>query len=129
MNPSPDVNTEESAPQKKAIIVLAVLILVISAAAAFFYDQARTLEKNPNALNEKKITLLVNRVNKLIALPEGEFPTIATVSDPVSLVGNPFFAKAKIGDQILIYTGARKAFLFDPKANIIVEVASINLGK
>lgn len=129
MNPSDDISTQSPVSGKKVLPVLIVLIIVVSVFAVFFYNEAETLKQNPNALNERKIALLVKKVEKIIALPEGELPTVATVADTKPLAGNLFFAKAKVGDQILMYTSARKAFLYDPKANIIVEVASINIGK
>lgn len=129
MNPSDEVSTQSPVPRKKVLPILIVLIMIVSVSAVFFFNEAETLKQNPNALNEKKIALLVKKVEKIIALPEGELPTVATVADTKPLAGNPFFAKAKVGDQIIMYTVARKAFLYDPKANIIVEVASINIGK
>lgn len=129
MNPSDDVSTQSLVSGKKILSILVVLIIVVSVFAVFFYNEAETLKQNPNILNERKIALLVKKVEKLIALPEGELPTVATVADTTALAKNPFFAKAKVGDQIIIYTTASKAYLYDPKADIIVEVASINIGK
>lgn len=129
MNPSDDVSTQSPVPGKKVLPILIGLIMAVSVFAVFFYNEAEALKQNPNVLNERKIALLVKKVEKIIALPEGELPTVATVADTKPLIGNPFFARAKVGDQIIMYTAARKAFLYDPKANIIVEVASINIGK
>ena len=71
---------------------------------------------------------LIAKVSKLIVLPEGELPTIATVSDPEKVKSQPFFARAKKGDKVLIFANARRAILYDPVADKIVEVAPINLG-
>ena len=114
---------------KEVFAVLVALILIVSLSGAFFYNESRALEKNPNKVNEEKITALVNKVGMLIALPEGELPTIATVTDLKPLADKPFFAKANIGDEVLLYTAAKKAFLYNPSSNIIVEVASLNIGK
>jgi hypothetical protein len=72
-----------------------------------------------------EISTLIERVGKLIVLPEGEEPTVATVSDPAKLKDQVFFANAKVGDKVLIYTKARKAYLYDPEGDILLEVAPI----
>ena len=77
---------------------------------------------------EEEVKSLVVNVSKLIVLPTDELPTVATVTDPEKLVGQPFFVNAKIGDKLLIYTGARKAVLYRPDANLIIEVAPLVIG-
>ena len=70
---------------------------------------------------------LLARAGALIVLPEGEEPTIATVTDPEKLQDQAFFANAKTGDKVLIYTRAKKAYLFDPVANKLIEVAPLTV--
>lgn len=70
----------------------------------------------------------VKKVGALIDLPQGETPTVATVTDPKKLAGQPFFANAKAGDVVLIYTKAREAYLYDPSRNKLVQVAPITTG-
>jgi len=64
-------------------------------------------------------------VGRIIVLPNDEEPTVATVTDPEKLRDQVFFANAKAGDKVLIYTKARKAYLYDPIAGKLVEVAPI----
>ena len=68
---------------------------------------------------------IIAQVGTHIELPQGETPTIATVTDPSKLIDQPFFAKARAGDIVLIYTAAREAYLFDPTQNKLVTVAPI----
>jgi len=77
------------------------------------------------AAAQLEITTLIERVGKLIKLPTGEEPTVATVSDPAKLKDQVFFANAQVGDKVLIYTKARKAYLYDPEGDILLEVAPI----
>lgn len=116
-------------PSSKFTKIVGLLLLIACALAFLFYYQAQSLGKDPSKANEKKITALVEKVSKLIDLPQGELPTIAVVSDTKALEGQPFFANAKVGDEVLLYTIAQKAYLYDPKANMILEVASLNIGK
>jgi len=108
--------------------VIILLFLIVAGAAVYFYLQLTELQKNPQKVAEKETKALIERVAKLIVLPEGETPTIATVTDPELLKSQAFFANAKKGDKVLIYTNAKKAILYDPVANKIVEVAPVNIG-
>jgi hypothetical protein len=70
-------------------------------------------------------TDVVAHIGKLILLPDGEQPTVATVSNLDPLKGQSFFAHARVGDVVLMYAKAKKAFLYDPKADQVIEVAPI----
>ncbi len=116
----------------KKILIAVFLVLIASIPSFYFYNQyqkAQSLLKNPNQVNKDEIKSLVSKVGKLIELPQGEDPTVATVSDPSKLKDQPFFAKAQNGDKVLIYTNAKKAILYRPSINKIIEVAPINLGQ
>ncbi len=71
---------------------------------------------------------MIDAVGRLIVLPVGEQPTIATVSDPARLKSQPFFADAKAGDKVLIYAVAKKAILYSPEEDKIIEVAPLDLS-
>lgn len=108
------------------IPILFVLLIAMTATAVYFYQ--KTTNTNPAVQAEKEAEGLVVRVGKLILLPEGETPTVATVSDPERLKDQPFFAKAKVGDKVLLYQNSKKAYLYDPINNKLLEVAPISLG-
>jgi hypothetical protein len=92
----------------------------------YFYSKSKeaTVVKNPKSDLEKTIS----QVGRLMVLPTDETPTMATVSDPEKLKDQPFFANAKTGDKVLIYSNARKAILYSPTQDKIIEVAPVNLG-
>ena len=121
-------STVMSQSQKTLIGILVIVALASLGATYYFYSQLNQLKVNPQAAAQEEAKALVAKVGKLIVLPEGEDPTIATVADPEALREQPFFAKAKQGDKVLIYTNARKAILYDVESNKIVEVAPINIG-
>lgn len=120
--------------KKKTVIlgiILVVLIVIGTTAAGYFYFQFRKSQKllaDPAALAKKEVAALVQRVGKLMELPSDEEPTIATISDKTKLSAQPFFARAKNGDKVLIYTQAKKAILYDPIANKIIDVTNINVA-
>lgn len=116
-------------PTQKPIVIGGAVVLgvVLIAAAVFGIVQGRR-QVDPQQAAREEVAHLVAVVGKLYALPEGETPVVATVSDPSKLAGQPFFARAKKGDKVLIYNEAGKAILYDPVANILVEVAPLTLG-
>ncbi len=108
------------------IITLGILLLLTAAATAYLYRTVNALKVNVQTAEQKNETAeLISKVGNIILLPEGEVPTIATVSNPEELKEQPFFAKAKMGDKVLLYPIAKKAYLYDPVANKIIEVSSI----
>ena len=113
----------------KLTTVLAVVAVAAFGSTYYFYGEYASLKANPNKVAQEETARVVAKVSRLIVLPEGEEPTVATVADPEVLKDQPFFAKAKKGDRVLIYANARKALLYDPESNRIVEVAPINIGQ
>jgi hypothetical protein len=119
---------------KLSIISLAVMFVGASGVAAYSYNLYQQSQHQVRKLQNTKETAKVeakktiDAVAKLIVLPHDESPTIATVTDSKKLKSQAFFAKASNGDKVLIYTKAKKAILFSPTQNKVVEVAPINLG-
>lgn len=68
---------------------------------------------------------IISRVQKLMLVPQGEEPVLAAVSDPSALSDQAFFKNAKIGDVVLMYAKARRAILYDPANDKVLEVAPI----
>ncbi len=122
--PSVPANVKRILP----LLVLGVLFVGSSASAAYLYKQVRTLQADPQKQAQADAEALIGKVSALIVLPSEEKPTIATVSDTEKLKDQPFFANAKSGDKVLIYTQAKKAVLYNPESNKIVEVAPVNIG-
>lgn len=114
---------------KKIVKILVVLVVILAGASFYFYRHAK-LAENANSAQaiQAEAKSLAVKVGKLIVLPTDEIPTIATVSDPEALKSQSFFADAKKGDKVLIYTNAKKAILYSPELNKIVTVAPLNIG-
>lgn len=110
-----------------AMRILGFLVIILAAAASYFYVQYSDLKSDPAKESQAEAQKLATQVGKLMVLPD-EQPTVATVTDVDKLKDQPFFAKAQNGNKVLIYTGAKKAILFDPIMNKIIEVAPINIG-
>ena len=112
------------------IIAGIVLISALGSSIYFYtkYQSSKNVLGNSTKGQLEETTSLIKKVDKLIELPKGENPTIATVSDINKLKGQTFFKNAKNGDKVLIYTKAKKAILYNPRTNKIIEAQPINIG-
>lgn len=108
-------------PMKLVIPSLAVLLVTTIGISFYFYNKSSS-----NDVDQKEIAAVIAVVGELIVLPDEE-PTLATVTDPEKLRDQPFFAKAKIGDKVLLYPIAKKIILYDPEVNKIIEAAVLNI--
>jgi hypothetical protein len=108
-------------------IVLAALTLAAAGSAYYFYDQAQQAG-DPQVAAQEEAKEWVAAVSRLIVLPD-ELPIIATVADPSKLAGQPFFQNAQKGDKVLIFNNARKAVLYNPTEDRIVDVAPLSIGQ
>ena len=114
--------------RNRAPLILGVLLVAAAGAALYYWRQYADIKQNPEKISQQEVMRLVSLIGRHLILPEGETPTIATVTDPDRLKGKPFFAHAKQGDKVLIYATAKKAILYDPAADRIVEVAPLTIG-
>jgi hypothetical protein len=113
----------------KAWQIIAIIVFGVTlAVAGYFFWQYRQLSQNPTLAASRASADILTKVGKLAVLPTGEEPTIATINDPQAFKDQPFFASAKKGDVLLLYTTAKKAYLYDPALNKIVDIAPITIG-
>ena len=119
-------------PKKKKVavnlstFVLGVLLLVVTGVAGYFYYQSRHAAQ---IADSKEIEELTQTIGKFMELPEGETPTLATVTDKEKLADQTFFLKAENGDKVLIYSQSGKAILYRPSTGKIVDVTSVNVNQ
>lgn len=111
------------------VLALALIAGGVATGFALYYRQqvaSIAIAGNPQNSTADETARLVTAIGKLYALPTGEEPTIATVSDPAKLKDQPFFANAQKGDKVLVYAKAQKAILYRPITNRIIEVAPLS---
>ncbi len=70
---------------------------------------------------------IIADVGKLMELPTDELPTVAKVDDPQQLIDQGVFTKVQKDDTVLIYPKAKRAILYRPSTNKIIEVATVNI--
>lgn len=108
------------------VVVLSTLLFVALCAAGYFYYQ---YQQSPRVADAKEIGALKETVGSFFMLPEGEEPTLATVTDREKLADQPFFQKAENGDKVLIYSASGRAILYRPSAQKIVDVTTVNVNQ
>lgn len=124
-------------PSKKVtwLVVILVALVAFGVGAYFAYDyiqdQNAKIERlsDPQQAAKDEAARVKDLVASLAEVPADETPTIATVNDASKLQGQAFFAKAENGDKVLIFTKAKKAYLYRPSTNKIIEVAPVNIGE
>ena len=97
-----------------------VLVGSVGSAGYFFYRYQQV----QNNSSEAQVRGLKGAVAEIMELPDEE-PTVATVTDPTKLSGQPFFQKAQMGDNVLIFTKSKKAILYRPSIKKIIDVTTI----
>lgn len=122
---------------RKNFVFVALVILLVAAvcAAAIYYRRAKNAEaelaKNnivtaqQQQSNVDKIQEIVSKVGKLTDLPKGETPALAEIMDISKLKTQPFFSKAQNGDDVLIYSKAKIAYIYRPSSNRIINIAPV----
>lgn len=126
----------EATPPKKqhslfyAILIFFEIIFLLGFGVGFYTffvpDNPISQWWKGRATATTEVKDLTEKIGQLAVLPTGEAPTVATVSDRAKLQNQPFFAHAENGDKVLIFANAKKAFLYRPSINKIIEIAPIS---
>jgi CHASE1-domain containing sensor protein len=114
---------------KRIVLLIVLLVAVLGiAGTAYFYNKYQQIKKDPTTVATQETTALVQTIGKLMVLPTGETPTVATVTDKTKLTSQVFFKDAQNGDKLLAYTIAKKAILYRPSSNKIINIAPFNIS-
>ena len=128
--------SDNKKPKQLILWVIGLVLLLAAIGTAAYYvnkynesqKQVKKLAANPSVVAQNESQQLIASIGKLTELPAGETPTVATVSDISKLKDQVFFVGAKNGDKVLIYTQAKKAILYRPSTNKIINIAPVNYG-
>lgn len=127
LSPKTESSPTGSRKDMTAVMIWAVgsvLLVAALAAATYFYVAYRQAKEAVPVGNE--VGILTARISRVMELPTGETPTLATVTEKEKLSGQEFFVLAENGDQVLIYEQAKRAILFRPSTGRIMNVAPIS---
>jgi hypothetical protein len=112
-------------PKQLPMMLLALVAVASLSGNVWLYRAYSNARQQVSATPELENAALLAKVRQLMSLPD-EVPTIATVTDPSKLQNQAFFAHAKTGDKVLIFREAKKAVLYNPGENRIIEVAPLS---
>ncbi len=90
-------------------------------------QQTPSVTPNPTQ-SQAETASLIKEVGAFVLLPDGETPTIATVTDIERLKSQEFFGRAQNGDMVLVYTSARLAVLYRPSFKKVLTVSTVTIG-
>lgn len=113
-----------------ALVIVGAIVLTIRSnqETKALKSKLEELQKQSPQAAQDEVKKLVEEIGKLIALPDGEDPTVATITDKEKLQDVPFFAKAENGDKVLLYVNNRKGYLYRPTIQKVIDVATLNLN-
>ena len=113
---------------------LLIIIILVSLAGWLFYNYREVKKEvvrlstpeGQQAFLDQQTEDTIERIRKHMVLPEDEVPTVVTITDIDLLTEQqPFFNGAQNGDKVLVYAGARKAIIYSPERDIVVNVGTI----
>ena len=135
---SPSVQPSCNDPKISGKVALIIMVIVAVAAlggCAWLYVKYTAVKQQASALAtpagqqeiaKKEVQALLDKIGKLIVLPAGEEPTVATITDADALKKEQqFYQDASNGDKVVIYVQAKKAIIYNEAKNILVNVGPI----
>jgi hypothetical protein len=121
---------EENKMKVLPIIVWFIVGIALGAGSIFAWNtyMAKTPAQVASQVQQAQVKDIIAKVGKLIMLPTGEDPVVATINDAAALIKDQVFYKgAQNGDIVLVYQKAAKAIVYSPTRNVIVNVGPIFL--
>ncbi len=105
-----------------------VLVVILAVGCVFMYTQYQSAQdkidtaKTGQSAQTKDV---VKAVSKLVIVPTNETPTVATVTNIEKIKSQAFFVDARNGDKVLVYGKQKKAILYRPSTNQIVNINTV----
>lgn len=111
-------------PFKKVYLIFAVIAVLLASTVFLFVQYQSAQQKLSNTQQSEK---LLREVGRIVVLPTGETPTIATVAHADKLKTQKFFEAARDGDKVIVYTKHNQAILYRPSSHQIVTISTIKV--
>ena len=116
----PQLIPKEKTKKNSSKKIIFFLVLILGSLSAYGVKHYYSQKSRGDS------TSVLIAVSKLIDLPQGETPTVATVTDVKPLQNQEFFKDVQIDDKLLLFTKSKRAILYRPSTNKIIVVAPLN---
>lgn len=114
---------ENSKVPKWKIYVLALIAFFLLVFAGYGLT---LVYKNFKLIRSDDPAAVVAALSKVTDLPTGETPTVSTLTDLESVKDQPFFRDAELGDKVIVYNGAGKAYIYRPTTGKLIGIAPLS---
>lgn len=104
------------------LLVLSIVALILCIYFFFQYQRAQQLLRNPAAAEKEEGARIVEIIRSVIAMPNNEMPTVATVADVNKLKQQPFFSQAQNGDKVLVFNSSKMVILYRPSTRKVINM-------
>lgn len=104
-------------PRARLLIIISILLLFAVAGGVYLSLQAQTKDLT-------NVNTVVSLVSRHMVLPGDETPALMTVTDPSKLT-TAFLKGTKVGDKILIYQTNKRAIIYRPSIDRIVDIGPV----
>ncbi len=109
----------------KKILTLLIIIVIAVLGFAIFKKFSSSVKIPEGQLSDKEIKVLVDKVSKLINVPE-ETPVVATIIKADQLISEQkFYVGSKDGDYLIVFPKAQKAIIYRKNENRLINVGPI----
>lgn len=124
-------------PKLTTVLVLIVL-LGLAAGSAYLYTQYEATQEKveqlstvqgQEELNKTQTEQLLGEMRQMILLPTDEDPAVATIIDINQLNSNEFYKDAQNGDRVIVYSNAKKAYIYRPDTKMVINVGSFQVDE
>lgn len=113
-------------------VIAALLIIMVGGGVYGYREYTKLKDENVRLMNPEEsakaeIDRIRSQVEKLVDTPKDEMPIIATVTDLEKLKSQSFYANAQNGDKALFYEKSKRAILYRPSTNKIINTSTIDI--
>lgn len=125
--PNPNVALNGTQKKQTGLLVAGAAVIVIGVLLLFLLPSGDIAKDGK--ISESEAQKIKAEIVKLINTPQEE-PVMALVTNADQLITEqPFYQGVTNGDVLVIYPQARKAILFNPRTNKLVNVGPVNVGE